>query len=417
LINPAGLIIFDRGVNMLYRKMPKSGDNLSLLGFGCMRLPTKRGKVDEQKAVELIRYSIDRGVNYADTAWPYHGGQSEVVLGKALKDGYRQKVKVADKLPVWLCRSREDMDHYLGEQFKRVGVDVFDYYLIHSLDGSAWEKAKQCGIMDFLDKAKESGKIVNAGFSFHGARHEFKKIIDEYNWDFCQAQFNILDENDQAGIEGIRYAAAKNIGVIVMEPLRGGTLAGKLPAEVEKVYKTAPKQRSNAEWALRWVMDHKEVVTVLSGMGEKSQAEENIRIAGEAEPCSLAEEELTIVKSAAEIFRKLMKVPCTGCQYCMPCPAGVNIASAFTFYNNKYLFKQGFMNRGMYLVQNGGLMGKTPTLASQCVNCGVCKTRCPQKIDIPVQLLKVKKEFEGFLLKPLTFLLNMMFSAGKRKEK
>lgn len=201
---------------MLYRKMPKNGDNLSLLGFGCMRLPSKRGKVDEQKAVELIRYAIDKGVNYVDTAWPYHGGQSETVLGKALKDGYRQKVKVADKLPIWLCRNREDMDHYLGEQLKRVGVEVFDYYLIHSLEGSSWEIAKKAGVIDFMNKAKESGKAVNIGFSFHGARHEFKKIIDEYNWDFCQAQFNILDENDQAGIEGIRYAASKNIGVIVM---------------------------------------------------------------------------------------------------------------------------------------------------------------------------------------------------------
>ena len=199
--------------------------------------------------------------------------------------------------------------------------------------------------------------------------------------------------------------------------MRGGTLAGKLPAGIEKVYKTAPRQRTNAEWALRWVMDHKEVVTVLSGMGEKSQVDENVRIAGEAEPGSLTEEEFAIVKRAAETFRKLMKVPCTGCQYCMPCPAGVNIASAFTFYNNKYLFKQGFMNRAMYLVQNGGLMGKTPSLAGQCVNCGVCKTHCPQRIDIPAQLLKVKKEFEGFLSKPILFLLNMMFSAGKRKAK
>lgn len=396
--------------------MPKNNDNLSVLGFGCMRLPGKHGKVDEEKSVELIRYAIDKGVNYVDTAWPYHGGKSEAVLGKALKDGYRQKVKVADKLPIWLCRSREDMDYYFAEQLKRVGVDMFDYYLIHSLEGSSWEKAKQLGVIDFMDKLKESGRALNIGFSFHGARHDFKKIIDEYKWDFCQVQFNILDENDQAGIEGIRYAASKSIGVIVMEPLRGGTLAGKLPAEVEKVYDSAPQKRSNAEWALRWVMDHKEMVTALSGMNDKKQVDENIKAANEAGPGSLTAEELGIVKKAAETFRKLMKVPCTGCQYCMPCPSGVNIAASFTFYNNKYLFNQRFMSRGMYLIQCGGLQGKTPALASQCVNCGVCKEHCPQKIDIPAGLLKVKKDFEGFLAKPIIFLLNLMFSAGKRKS-
>jgi predicted aldo/keto reductase-like oxidoreductase len=406
------------GEKMLYREMPKSGDKLSILGFGCMRLPGGRMNVNEKESIEQIRYAIDRGVNYLDTAWTYHGGKSEVIMGKAIKGGYRDKVKIADKLPQWLCKTREDMDYYLGTQLERLNEKVIDYYLIHSLDGASWEKAKALGVVDFMDKAKKSGKIVNIGFSFHGSRDDFKMIIDDYEWDFSQIQFNILDKNFQAGLEGLEYARSNNIGIIIMEPLRGGSLAGKLPNEVEKTYKSASKERTNVEWALRWVWNHPGVVTVLSGMNDKKQIDENIRIAENAGVHSLTKEELKTVDKAADTFRSLMKVPCTACQYCMPCSNNVDIPSSFHFYNNKYLFKQGYMSRLLYLIQQSGMQEKKPALASQCVECSACVKHCPQNIDIPSELKQVQKKFEGKLTtKPLIFILNVALSRRKQKQK
>ena len=401
---------------MLYREIPKTGDKLSILGYGCMRFPGGALGVDEKKAIEQLRYAMDKGINYFDTAWPYHGGKSEGILGKALKEGYREKVKIADKLPHWLCKNTEDMDYYLNEQLKRLDTDKIDYYLIHALDGPSWEKVKSLGVIDFINKAKESGKIVNAGFSFHGLKEEFKAIIDDYDWDFCQIQYNILDKHFQAGIDGLTYAHSKNIGVIVMEPLRGGSLAGKLPPDVEKIYENAKTGWSNAEWSLRWIWNHPGVITILSGMNDQSQIDENIKIAGEAGINSLSEEKIRTVEKAAEKFISLMKVPCTSCQYCMPCPKNVNIPSAFTFYNEKYLFKKGFMSRMFYLMQLGKIGDKEPMLASRCVDCGICVKKCPQKIDIPAELKHVKKDFEGFLSKPLLFMIKAVMSKGKRKK-
>jgi predicted aldo/keto reductase-like oxidoreductase len=402
---------------MLYREMPKTKDKLSILGFGCMRLPGNHIRVDEKEAVEQLRYAMDRGINYLDTAWPYHNGKSEVILGKAIKEGYRDKVKIADKLPHWLCKSREDMDYYLNAQLERLDEEVIDYYLVHGIDAESWRRARSRGVVDFMNKAKESGKIVNAGFSFHGARDDFKEIIDEYDWDFCQIQFNILDEHFQAGVEGLEYARSRDIGAIVMEPLRGGSLAGKLPDEVEKIYKSTQPGRTNVEWALRWIWNHPGVITVLSGMNHKDQIDENIRIAEKAEKYSMSREELKTVTEAAETFRNLMKVPCTGCQYCQPCPKNVNIPSAFHFYNNKYLFKQGTMSRMLYLAQLGEVQERKSALASQCVECGACVKHCPQNIDIPAELKKVQNEFEGFLTKPLLFIIGFMFSQGRRARR
>jgi predicted aldo/keto reductase-like oxidoreductase len=403
---------------MLYRKMPKTGDNLSVLGFGCMRLPGGQMNANEKEAINQIRYAIDRGINYLDTAWPYHGGKSEVILGKSIKNGYREKVKIADKLPHWLCKSSKDMDFYLNHQLERLDVNVIDYYLIHSLDGKSWEKVKSIGASDFMTRAKASGRIVNIGFSFHGLRDDFKKIIDDYDWDFCQIQFNILDKDFQAGAEGLEYAYSKNIGVIVMEPLRGGSLAGKLPVEVEKIYRDANSARTNAEWALRWVWNFPGVITVLSGMNHKDQIDENIQTAETSESGSLSREEMKTVEKAAQTFRSMMKVPCTGCQYCQPCPKNVNIPSAFHFYNNKYLFRQGFMSRSLYLMQLGDMQERKSALASQCMECGSCIKHCPQQIDIPSKLKKVVKEFEGkWTTKPLMFLLKHAMSQGKRKQK
>ncbi len=400
---------------MLYREMPKTNDKLSILGFGCMRLPGGQNNPNEKESIRQIRYAIDHGVNYVDTAWPYHGGKSEVILGKALKNGYREKVKVADKLPQWLCMSHEDMNYYLCEQLRRLDTDRIDYYLIHALNGAAWNRFKSNGGMAFIDQIKTNGKIANIGFSFHGPRADFLEIIDAYDWDFCQIQFNILDEHYQAGIEGLEHARKKGIGVIIMEPLRGGSLAGKQPAEVEKIYKAAP-DRSHIDWALRWVWNHPGVITVLSGMNSIKQLDENLETASTAGINAMSAEELNTVQQVAATFRGLMQVPCTACQYCMPCPAGVNIPAAFTAYNAKYLFNAGFMNRAMYLMQNQGGENKKPSFASQCVNCGKCIKHCPQHIQIPSELKKVEREFEGILKKPILFLVNAALNKGKKKE-
>jgi predicted aldo/keto reductase-like oxidoreductase len=238
---------------MQYRRVPKNGDQLSALGFGAMRLPTRRMKIDEERATRQIRDAIDGGVNYTDTAVPYHGGESERFLGRALRDGYREKVKIATKLPPWSVTIREDMDKILDIQLKKLRTDQIDYYLLHGLDAGQWKKLFDLGVLEFLDSARASGTIVNAGSSFHGDRRTFHEIIDAYDWTFCQIQYNFLDETNQAGTEGLRYAASKDVAVMVMEPLRGGMLARKLPKDVEQAYDNAETKRSAAEWALRWV--------------------------------------------------------------------------------------------------------------------------------------------------------------------
>jgi len=274
---------------MQYRKVPKNGDQLSALGFGAMRLPTRMGKIDEERAMRQIRGAIDSGVNYVDTAAPYHGGESERFLGRVFQDGYRKKVKLATKLPPPSVKTREDMDRILGIQLKKLKTDHIDYYLLHGLEANQWKKLFDLGVLEFLDSAKAAGKIKNAGFSFHGDRKTFKEIVDAYEWTFCQIQYNFLDETNQAGTEGLRYAASKKLAVMIMEPLRGGMLAGKLPEEVRQVYNRSPVKRSPAEWALRWVWNHPEVTVVLSGMNDEGHIAENIRTCQTAFPTPLSE--------------------------------------------------------------------------------------------------------------------------------
>ena len=277
---------------MQYRKMPKNGDQLSILGFGCMRLPVKDGHIDEGRAIEQIRFAIDQGVNYVDTAWPYHAGESETVLGKALRGGYRDKVKVATKLPSWMIKSRADMDRYLAAQLEKLGTDHIDYYLVHSLDGTSWDNLARLGVREFLDQARMDGRITNPGFSFHGMAGDFNRIVDAYPWVFCQIQYNYLDEHHQAGTEGLQYAAAKGLGVIVMEPLRGGNLASVVPPGAEAIWNEAETRRTPAEWALRWIWNRPEVTVILSGMNEEAHIRENLSIANTARANALTEEEL-----------------------------------------------------------------------------------------------------------------------------
>jgi predicted aldo/keto reductase-like oxidoreductase len=381
---------------MLYRKVPKNGDELSILGFGCMRLAVRDGKIDEERATRQVRYAIDHGVNYIDTAWPYHMGESEPFLGRALADGYREKIKLATKLPSWTIKSREDMDSILNAQLERLKTDHIDYYLVHGLVGLLWDKMEKLEVLDFLDRTKADGRIINAGFSFHGTVDDFKRIVDAYPWTFCQIQYNFLDEKNQAGTEGLEYAASKDLGIIIMEPLRGGKLTNPVPSEVQEIWNEAPLKRTPAEWALRWIWNRPEVTVVLSGMNEESHIEENMKIADEAYPNSLTGAELQLVKKVEQKYRKLMKTGCTGCRYCLPCPSGVDIPSCFEIYDNFYLSGNESEAKLMYAAKPGGIIrGDVPGYASQCVQCGQCVEKCPQHLDIPSLLEAVKEKFEG----------------------
>jgi uncharacterized protein len=379
---------------MLYRTVPKTGDRLSILGFGCMRLPEKSGKIDEERAIRQIRHAIDSGVNYLDTAPAYHFGKSEQILGKALLNGYREKVRIATKLPHWEVRDAGDMDRILAKQLVTLQTDHIDYYLLHSMSKESWEKMAKLGVLAFLDRAKSEGKITNAGFSFHGTIAAFKEIVDAYDWQFCQIQYNFLDENNQAGSEGLQYAAGKNLAVMIMEPLRGGNLAGTVPEEIKKIWDEAPEKRSPAEWGLRWVWDHPEVTVVLSGMNNEDHIEENLRIAGSSLPQSLTPDDLARIDRVKETYRQLMKVGCTGCGYCMPCPAGVDIPGCFSLYNAHHLFPKDRSTKFHYFGRHGGLIGDV-SYAGLCRQCGKCARACPQHLPIPQLMKDVKADMEG----------------------
>lgn len=400
------------GVALLFRRMGKSGDEVSILGYGCMRFPRVNRRIDEQLAGSQVIAAIEQGVNYFDTAYIYP--QSEEVLGKILAQGYRSRVMIATKLPPFLVHSQNEMEAVLGTQLRRLQTDYIDYYLMHALSGlDAWQRLKELGVEDFLKKAHEAGKIGRIGFSYHGDTSGFQKIVDDYPWDFCQIQYNYMDENTQAGKAGLEYAAAKGLGVVVMEPLRGGFLANKMPAQAEAVFQRSKVKRTPAEWALRWVWDHPQVTVLLSGMNEDAQIEENIRIAGEAQPNSLGAAEHEIIRAVRGILSERLKVGCTGCGYCLPCPAGVNIPMCFTNYNDRFLY-QGTSQRFFYMLTQGGADGGSPSFASLCQNCGRCERSCPQGLPIRQHLKEVAGEMESFYFKPAVRLLGSYYKLRKR---
>ncbi|POZ88021.1 MULTISPECIES: aldo/keto reductase [Petrotoga] len=375
---------------MKYRKFGKYDIKLSALGFGCMRLPILNddpSKIDEENATKMLRYAIDNGLNYVDTAYPYHQGNSEYFVGRALKDGYREKVYLATKNPVWLANKYEDFEKYLDEQLKKLDTEYIDMYLLHSLNKERWDKISNLKVLNFLDEAKEKGKIKFAGFSFHDDFKTFKKIVDSYNWDFCQIQYNYLDTHFQAGIAGLKYAKRKGLAVVIMEPIRGGKLANKLPQEAVDILSDLDKTKSPAYWALRWVWNHPEVTTVLSGMSTMDQVIENLKAADDSDPNSLSERELKTIEQVRNIYKSKSKIDCTGCNYCVPCKNGIPIPTIFSIYNEGYIFDNLLEAKERYqsLIKQG-------IDASICEECGDCEEECPQHLPIRMLLKQVKNE-------------------------
>ncbi len=385
---------------MQYRRLKQCGPELSLLGFGCMRFPTKSGVVDKQRAFELLDYALKRGVNYFDTAYIYHGGKSESIVGEFAKTyNVRDKMYIADKLPCYFVKKPEQIERFFITQLERLDTHYIDYYLMHTLFSYAdWQKLKDFGIEDFVERKKQTGEIRNIGFSFHGRPEEFIKILEDYPWDFCQIQYNYLDEHYQAGLAGLKRAHELSIGVIIMEPLRGGALANKVPPPAAKIFASYPEKRSHAFWAMRFVMNRPEVSVVLSGMNELSQIDDNIAAAMATQPNSMSNYELTVISEVKRIFSRLLKIPCTACNYCMPCPFGVDIPGTFSEYNLKYLFGSSLMTRFQYAARCVGALPGDASGANLCTKCGKCTSHCPQAIDIPHRLAMAHDELSNPLL-------------------
>ena len=376
---------------MKYRENQKNGDQLSILGYGCMRFSRKGAAIDQEKAEKEMLAAFKAGVNYFDTAYIYPG--SEVCLGKFLAgNNIREHVNIATKLPHYLLKKPEDIDKYFNEQLARLRTDYVDYYLMHMLTSTdTWNRLCAMGVDKWLEEKKASGQIRNIGFSFHGDTENFIKLIDVYNWDFCQIQFNYMDEHSQAGIRGLNYAYEKGIPVVIMEPLRGGRLVNKLPEEAVREFEAKEPRRSPADWALRWIWNHKQVNVVLSGMNDMNQIEENVRVAGEAEADALTREDIEFYARVLEAINKATKVGCTGCGYCQPCPRGVAIPTIFALYNSSYT--DGYINALKEYVMCTTMRQKKSG-AGQCVGCGACEKHCPQGIHIRDELKNAKKRFE-----------------------
>lgn len=377
---------------MRYRKFGPLDFMVSVLGFGAMRLPLRNpqdeSSVDLEKAVYLIRYAIDHGVNYIDTAYPYHKGASEVVVGLALQGEYRHKAKIATKLPTWSINSANDPEKYLKEQLARLKTDHIDFYLLHALDRNRWEAMQKYRVLEWAEKAQRQGYIGHLGFSFHDDLLTFKRIVDAYPWVFCQVQYNYLDIDFQAGQEGVHYAASRGLAVVVMEPLKGGQLA-RLPENAKVLLAAYNPQRTPASWALLWLWNQKEVTTVLSGMGTMEELQENLETASLAEEGCLQEEELAALSEVRALLKGIAPIPCTTCHYCLPCPQGVAIPMLFGLYNQVFQFGDLEGAKRTYF----GFLRESER-PGNCTECGLCEEKCPQKIPVREWLQKVRQFFE-----------------------
>lgn len=379
---------------MQYRNFGKFDWNVSALGFGCMRLPTTdsapiSANVAEEKAIGMIRYAIDNGVNYVDSAYVYHSGKSEVVLGKALRDGYRNKVKIATKAPIWLIRKTEDFDKFLDEQLHRLGADTIDFYLFHGLDRSSWDTVKSQDLLGRAEAALKAGKIAHIGFSFHDRYEVFKEILNDYdNWSMCLMQYNFMDTDNQAGTKGLELAAAMGLGVVVMEPLLGGKLANP-PQEIRKQLENSGYAGSSADLALQWLWDQPGVSVVLSGMSAMDQVAANVRSANRSAIGSLSGMETDLIEKMRLFFKARTANSCTGCGYCLPCPNSVDIPRNLKLFNDGAMY--GFYAEEKKIYH---LFLQPEERAANCIQCKACEEKCPQKIPISEWMLKVQEMFK-----------------------
>ncbi len=381
---------------MKYRQFDKLGVAPSALGFGCMRLPIigdDFGNINEPEAIKMIRHAIDNGVNYVDTAYAYHRGNSEFVLGKALKDGYREKVMVADKLPIWEVKTEEDADRLLNEQLERVQVDYFDFYLLHALNGGFWKTVQKFDLIQWGEQKRKEGKIRFFGFSFHDDQNLFMEILDAHDWDFCQIQYNYMDEEHQAGRKGLDRAHEKGIAVIIMEPLRGGDLVKNLPEPIMDIINNHETKRSPVDWAFSWLWDQEKVWFVLSGMNTMQEVEEDIVFASAAETNSLSESDQEMIAKVRDLYCEMRPVPCTGCRYCLPCPVGISIPWILSIYNDWHSYKNEGKTSFALRMQPEG---KRPM---DCIECGKCSDACPQQIAIPNMMKEVAELYEKLGIK------------------
>jgi len=365
---------------MQYRKFGGLDWKSSALGFGCMRLPTiggDRTHIDEPEATRMLHYAIDHGVNYVDTAYPYHGGNSEWFLGRALKGGYRDKIKLATKLPCWLVKAPEDFDKYLDEQLQKLQTDHIDFYLLHGLNAQRWPQMRDVGVLKRAEQAIADGRIRHLGFSFHDEFKVFKEILDAYDkWTFCQIQYNYMDVQNQAGTQGLQYATSKGLAVVIMEPILGGRLVDP-PRPIQDLWSTAAKKRAPADWALQWLWNQPEASVVLSGMSAMDHVRENVASADVSGVSTLTGEELALVERVRDKYQELCPIPCTKCGYCIPCPNGVNIPRNFEIYNEGVMYDKPDSVREtykMWLPEN--------ERASLCQDCDECEDKCPQSIPI-----------------------------------
>ena len=371
---------------MEYVELGKTGLTVSRFGLGCMRFPSSA-----KEAEEMVRYALDHGVNYLDTAYAYPG--SEDIVGRALRDGYRDKAVLATKCPVWKARSAADLEGFLDEELMRLGVEAVDIYLLHDMNTTHWEMARQFDALEFLDRMAEKGKILHRACSFHGPYHHFQTVLNAYDWEMIQIQLNILDEHNQAGREGLKDAAARGIPVVIMEPLRGGALTRFVPPPVRKLMKENPRSWSLVEWAFRFLTDNREVNVVLSGTSDLEQLKDNIRIFSQAPAGHLTDDDKAFLKKLQSAYEEAFAVACTGCGYCLPCPEGVAIPEIFAQYNMKRLTKH-WVDGLLYQRNNM----KNGTDASRCIECGRCEERCPQDIPIIEKLKEAHKKLGGGVL-------------------
>lgn len=375
---------------MQYRTFKKLDREVSLLGMGAMRLPeTEDGQINEPEAIDIIRSAIDAGINYVDTAFGYHNGKSEGLVGKALKDGYREKVLLADKMPIWLAKDEDHMKEMFRTQLERLDTDYIDMYLVHSVNKPNWKRIKKLNLMPFLEEMKAAGKIKHIGFSFHDSYELFEEVLDSYPWEFCQIQLNYMDKDIQAGVKGLKLVAEKGLSVIIMEPLKGGKLTTGIPPTVQELWNNAPVKRTPAEWGFKWLANMPEVTLILSGMSSREQLQQNIATVSAADLNVLSDEERELIDKVSDEYNRLIKYSCTGCEYCLPCPQKLKIPDLIDTLNEWNIYGQNPATKMEYIewVPEG-------RHASDCISCKACEKKCPQGLPV-AQIMKETAEIFG----------------------